>query len=182
MDNPNQNLEEESTPEDGGEDNISVTREEFDALKKGVDKFFSEQGQRRNEEDDDDDDDDDIESTSSVSPIVKKLYFKETPEIKEVWDEVEEEALELGQDPIEYYESKKGWQLEAKARVQAREEKENIKNKIDSPDNTITKDTKVDFANITPEQIRMLDAGARDKYRDYLRKTEGGTIIKRMKG
>ncbi len=188
MENPNPNQEGKPTPEDGGEE-VPVTRAEFEALKKGVAKGFSEKGQEGEGKEGEQEEGAEkvtpeakpTPSETAYNPIVKKIYMKDTPEIAEVWDEVEKEAKELGQDPIEYYEGKKGWQLEAQARAKAKQEKEQTKNDIDSPSGTITKDTKINFDKITPEQIKNLDADARNNYREHLRRTEGGVSIRRLK-
>ncbi len=184
MTDPNQNQEEKSTPDDGGEE-VTVTREEFNALKKGVDKFFSEEGQNKGKEEESTVETQEEESTpsgysSGYSSVVKKLYFDKTPEIEEVWDEVLAEAKAIGQDPIEYYESKKGWQLEAQSRAEDKRVKEQTKNNIESPSGTITGDS-INFDKIKPEQIGKLDVEGRQKYREHLRSSQGGTKIIRSK-
>ena len=165
----------EAKPTEGGE---FATKEDLKNLSKGIEKLAEKLNKSTSvAEEDDTTSDEDKPSNPTVSPVVKKLYTEQKPEIEEVWDEVEEEAKALGQDPIEYFESKKGWQLEAKARLEAKKEKERAKNNIDSPSSKITQDTKVDFSKIKPEQISKLDKDQREAYREYLRDKEGGVTI-----
>lgn len=131
------------------------TREEYNNLLKGTKKLASELGRLKKErgtvqgtgaekqtpakE----------ESTVKFSPVLKRLYEKENPEIQEVWEELVKEVPQ-GQDPIEYYESKKGWQLEAKARYDARTEDEVNKEKIKKPSSGTS--FKQDFSNVKTEE------------------------------
>jgi hypothetical protein len=101
--------------------------------------------------------------------VIKRLYFKEVPEAETVWDDVEKEAKELGVDPFNYYESKKGWQLEAKARFEAQKEEKAAKSKIKNPSNIIG-DREIDFAKITPNQISKLSDKEYAKYKEFLKK------------
>lgn len=176
--NPNEEAEAKSQEEG----NVYVTQDDFKNLQKGVENLASKLNQSgENVEQEENAEEASTTPAPTISPIVKKLYLEKTPEIEEVWDEVEAEAKSLGQDTIEYYESKTGWKLEAKARANAKEKKEQTKNDIDSPSGTITSDTKINFDKITPEQIRNLDSGARDNYREHLRRAEGGVSIRRIK-
>jgi hypothetical protein len=114
-----------------------------------------------------------------TNSVIKRLFFKETPEAETVWDDVEKEAKELGVDPFDHYESKKGWQLEAKARFEEQKEQAEAKGKIKSPSNNIG-DGEIDFAKITPDQISKLSKKDYDKYKEYLKKSsyrEGKAIL-----
>jgi hypothetical protein len=134
------------------------TREEYNNLVKGTKKLASELGRLRKERDA-------TEVKTEIktevktdevkySSVLKRLYEDKHPEIKEVWDEVLKETPQ-GQDPIEYYEGKKGWQLEAKARYDARTEDEANKEKIRKPSNGVVKNT-VDVSKVKPEEVEKL--------------------------
>lgn len=108
------------------------------------------------------------------NPVLKRLFFKETPEAETVWDEVEKEAKELGIDPFEHYESKKGWQLEAKARLEAKKEEEVAKSKVHSPSNHI-EDKEFSFSEIdldNPEHVKWIksDEKREDSYMEWMAK------------
>ncbi len=105
-----------------------------------------------------------------MSNVVKNLYLERNPEFSAVEDEVNEEARSLGVDPIDYYESKMGWKLEAKARANANEEKEKAKNAIESPSGNVSGNDVVDFSKIKPEEIKGLSKEQMTKYREHLKR------------
>lgn len=109
------------------------------------------------------------ETPKPGNSVIKRLFFKEIPEAETVWDDVEKEAKDLGVDPFEHYEGKKGWQLEAKARFEAKKEEEAAKSKVKNPSNNIG-DGEIDFANVKPEQISKMSAKDYAKYQEYMRK------------
>ena len=110
------------------------------------------------------------EANPKMSNVVKNLYLERNPEFSEVEDEVNEEARSLGVDPIDYYESKMGWKLEAKARANANEEKEKAKNAIESPSGNVSGNEVVDFSKIKPEEIKGLSKEQMTKYREHLKR------------
>lgn len=169
--------EEGQAPKPGEEGVQYATAEEVKNLQKGIENLASKVNEFGGKKEGEQDSPKPTEQKPQYSPVVKRIYTKDVPEIEEVWDEMSEEAQALGVDPIEYYESKKGWQLEAKARLQAKQKKDEVKSKIDEPSGVITEKANIDFAKITPEQIRQLNPKAREQYRDYLRRTEGGVKI-----
>ena len=182
--NVNPSQEDDESKLDEGADDAPVTREEFKNMQKGIENLASKMNSDGDGTEKEGEEKEKKESpkpkVDNYNPVVKRLYTKSTPEIEEVWDEVVEEANALGQDPIEYYEGKKGWQLEAKARLRTKNEKEKTKDKLEEPSGKITKDSKINFDKITPEQISNLDSGAREEYRKYLRKADSGiTLIRR---
>ena len=141
--------------DDGDSDEAPVSREEFNNLIKGVKKLASTQGRLKKEVV--------TEASAKViapatatNSILKKLYAKESPEILTVWDEIVAEAPK-GVDPIEYYEGKKGWQLEAKARHDAKTEEETNKSKIDKPSSGIVSSKKIDLSKVNSEDVGKLD-------------------------
>lgn len=131
------------------------TREEYNNLLKGTKKLASELGRLKKERETKPEVKTETqtpvntEGEVKVNSVLKRLYEKENPEIKEVWDELVKDTPK-GQDPIEYYESKKGWQLEAKARYDARTEDEANKEKIRKPSSGTS--FKQDFSNVKTEE------------------------------
>lgn len=136
------------------------TREEYNNLLKGTKKLASELGRLKKERDAKPEVKTETQTTVKTegevkfSPILKRLYEKDNPEIKEVWDELVKDTPQ-GQDPIEYYESKKGWQLEAKARYDARTEDEANKEKIRKPSSG-TVPSKIDVSKVKAEDVANL--------------------------
>lgn len=140
------NLDELFQDDNAEEEDVPVSREEFNRLQKGIKKMASQLGQTKKEPiKEEQPKQEDI----NYNPILKRLYLKESPEMETVWDEVVKETPQ-GQDPIAYYESKKGWQLEAKARHNAIKEDEVNRSKIDKPSNS-TATTRKDFSHIKSE-------------------------------
>lgn len=165
------------TPKPEGEGVQYATAEDLKNLQKGIENLASKFNELGGKKEGEQESPKPAEQKPQYSPVVKRIYVKDNPEIEEVWDEMSAEAQSLGIDPIEYYESKKGWQLEAKARLREKQKKDEVKSKIDEPSGVITEKTSIDFSKITPEQIRQLDPKMREQYRDYLRRTEGGVKI-----
>jgi hypothetical protein len=126
---------------------------------KNLEKAVADKGRKKEE----------VQEAPKSNAVIKRLYFKEVPEAETVWDDVEKEAKELNVDPFDYFESKKGWQLEAKARFEAKKEEEVAKSKVKNPSNTIG-DGEIDFAKIKPEQISKLSTKDYARYKDYLSK------------
>ena len=167
-----------SNPSDGGE---FVTKKDFENLQKGVEKLAGKINKSGEGEEGDGGSElpEPKAKVGGINPIVRKIYLKDNKEFLEVEDEVVEEASKLGVDPIEYYEGKKGWQLEAKARADSKKAKEESKNNIESPSGAITKDSSIDFAKVKPEQINKMDKETYSKYQNYLRQTQGEVPISR---
>ena len=100
-----------------------VTREEFEHLKKGVQKMATDVGREKKPEQDKPKDEPTVVETVT-NPVIKNLYFKANPEAQEIWDEVTNEATKLGKDPFELYEGSAYFKGEAKARSEAKAEEE----------------------------------------------------------
>lgn len=136
------------------------TREEYNNLLKGTKKLASELGRLKKERENKPEVKTETqtpvntEGEVKVNSVLKRLYEKENPEITEVWDELVKDTPK-GQDPIEYYESRKGWQLEAKARYDARTEDEANKEKIRKPSSG-TAPSKTDVSKVKAEDVASL--------------------------
>ena len=165
-----------STPNDGGE---FVTKEEFKNVQKGIEKIAEQLNKSGESKEGEVNAPKPEPKVEGINPIVRKIYLKDNKEFLEVEEEVVAEATLLGIDPIEYYEGKKGWQLEAKARADSKKAKEESKNNIESPSGAITKDSSIDFAKVKPEQINKMDKETYSKYQNYLRQTQGEVPISR---
>lgn len=182
--NLNHSQEPEGNPGNGGgndvralEERLAKQEETIANLNKGIEKLASKlnQGAGDNKEGGDRS----PKPEQKYSSVVKTLYMEKHSEIETVWDEMAEEAAALGQDPIDYYESKKGWQLEAKARVEAERKREEAKVFTESPSGKPAGNERVDFSTIKPEQIAGLSAKQREDYRNYLR-TQNPIEMKRV--
>lgn len=146
-----------------------VSYEDFVNLQKGVEKLAAKlNGSSKEGGSKEGDGEPEPKPKTSYSSVVKTLYTDKHPEINLVWDEMLSEATALGQDPIDYYESKKGWQLEAKARAEAEREKESAKDALNI-EGKPSVDARIDFSKITPEQISKLSEKQREQYRVFLR-------------
>lgn len=98
-------------------------------------KAFSEQGRKAKEEKKEEPKSKD----TSVSPVIKNLYFKANPEAQSVWDDlVVPEAKRLGKDPFELYETSKYLKGEAKVRFEEAEEKDKNGKKVAKPSSKIS--------------------------------------------
>lgn len=131
------------------DDDIDSLKEKLARLEKGVKKLATQRGKEKAEPKKET-----KEVESSIPSYVKRLYFKENPAIETVWDELVKEAGD--KDPIEYYESKKGWQLEAKARFDEKRQEEESKSKIDRPSNYAGGSKKFDPMKVKPEEVATL--------------------------
>lgn len=181
--------EENLNPEEESQDKPTqegVSVEDFKNLQKGVQKLAESFNSLKSSENKEakDESDGKPEDKSEVKPaplsnVVKNLYLEKNPEFAEVEDEVMEESRQLGIDPIDYYESKQGWKLEAKARVQAKEEKEKAKSSIDNPSGKPAGADSLDYSKVKADQIKNLSPEQMDKYREYLRTNSPKAEIKR---
>lgn len=183
-----ENLNPEEKPEgnspEGGQETVSV--EDFKNLQKGVEKlaesmnsFKKEEQPAEGKEAKPEDNPKEEAKPAPMSNVVRNLYLKENPEFTEVEDEVKEEARQLGVDPIDYYESKQGWKLEAKVRAEARKKEEEAKSSIEGSNGKPNIEETVDFSKIKPEQVKSLSPKQMDKYREHLRSQSGQTPITR---
>lgn len=174
--NLNPGGEAEAKQNEGGQETVSV--EDFKNLQKGIEKMATELNSLKNKPSQGKEAEDEAKPVQ-MSNVVKNLYLERNPEFSEVEKEVNEEAKALGVDPIDYYESKMGWKLEAKARAKANEEKEAAKNAIEAGSGNVTNKT-IDFSNIKPEEIKGLDKEQMNKYREHLRRGSENPVIRRQ--
>lgn len=152
-----------SIDEEDDSKDIETLKKEVADLKKGVAKFFSEKGREKKEVKVETKPAKEVATESSFSPILKKLYMKDNPEIETVWDDIVKETPK-GKDPIEYYESMKGWQLEAKARMDAKNEEETNKSKIDKPADGVVSNNKVDISKVKAEEVVKLTPSQKSEW------------------
>lgn len=145
-------FEEKEAPEgETLEEKFQRQEEELAKIKKGVAKFFSDQGRKKKEE-----------AKKAPTDVIKSLYFNAHPEAKEVWDMVEADAKELKKDPFELYETREGYKLEAKALLQKKAEEEKTKSKILKPSNR--PDLQKKLSDIKPEEVSNLKPGDKMKW------------------
>lgn len=174
MTEENSNLEEEeiSTPAVGDESEDSeledlfaetgdtVTREEFDALKKGVAKYFSQKGREKTKEAPAP-----KETPTQPSDDVTELFLESKPEAELVKDDLKTIAdAKYGGSIIKAWKGEE-W-LHAKA--QALSEESKAKSKVQTPSNQI--EGEIDFENISAEQVAKLSDKDYRKYQETLRK------------
>lgn len=160
-------------------DDVPVSREEFNALKKGVAKAFSEQGRKATPKDEDEpkpkakEKPNDEKGKTTVSPVLKSLYFKSNPEAETVWNTVEAEAEALGKDPFELYESSVFFKGEAKALFEKKVADENAKSNIAMP-STLVKGGKFSFDKVdldNPDHVKWVNEKPErvDEYNQWLK-------------
>ena len=140
----------EDDSNDDSQKDAPVTREELKRLEKGIQNLASQLGRQSKEPKVAE-----VKEAPSSSSVLKNLYMQANPEAKEVWDLVEEDAKALGKDPFELYESRTGYKLEAKARLEAKKVEEESRRKIEKPSSD-TASTKQDLDKIKPEDVEKL--------------------------
>lgn len=149
----------DDSSDDDGKSEVEVLKGKLERLEKGVSKFFSEQGRKKSEQSEKpaaSKKEDAVLGTvqPSENPVLKALYLNANPEAREIWDEVEAEAKNLGKDPFTLYESSSYFKGEAKARAEAKKTVEESKLKVKQPS------AQVDFAKtvdkIKPEEVATL--------------------------
>jgi hypothetical protein len=119
---------------DDRDEDEPVTREEIERWRKGTQKLASELGRLRAEKSAVKTEGAKVqESTSGINPVVKNLYFNANPEAREIWEDVEKEAKNLGKDPFDLYENSSYFKGEAKARFAEKSEREENKGKLTKP-------------------------------------------------
>jgi hypothetical protein len=130
-----------------------VSREEFNALKKGVSKFFSDKGRQVKAKGEGDD-----KAPTTTNAVMRSLYFKSNPEAETVWKQVEQEAGKLNRDPFELYEGSAYFKGEAKTLFEQKNvEKENA-SKVGVP-SSLVKGGKLSYEKIDlekPDHIKWL--------------------------
>jgi hypothetical protein len=134
--------------EEDSNDRVKELEKEVADLKKGMSKFFSEQGRKT----------EGVKLKEVITPsVIKSLYFDSKPEAKEIWEEVETTAKQLGKDPFELYESSPYFKGEAKARFEAKAEEEKSKAKITKPSTEVEFEKSIE--SIKAEDVASLKPG-----------------------
>lgn len=135
--------------EEDSNDRIKELEKKIENLEKGIAKGFSEQGRKT----------EGVKLKEVITPsVIKSLYFDSRPEAKEIWEEVETTATQLGKDPFELYESSPYFKGEAKARFEAKAEEEKSKAKITKPSTEVEFSQSIDsvkaedVVNLKPAQ------------------------------
>lgn len=162
--------------DDSSDNEEAPTREEFNRLKKGVAKFFTEQGMKKSGGEEKDKATEEPKGTSSktsVSPVLKSLYFKSNPEAEMVWSQVEKEAENLKKDPFELYESSTYFKGEAKAMFERKSADEDAKSRVGMP-SSLVKGGKMSYDRIdlgNADHIKWLNEKPerRTEYNNWLK-------------
>jgi hypothetical protein len=163
----------ETTPNTGSEseelgnllnedEDVPVTREEFNALKKGVSKFFSEKGRE--------------EKATKTVEAPKETPTQSSDDVTELFLESKPEAGLVLEDLQKVADAKyngsiiKAWKGEEwlHEKAQALSETNKAKSKIQSPSNQI--EGEIDFKTIKAEQISKLSDKDYSRYQEYMRK------------
>jgi len=155
----------EAPEEETLEEKVKRQEEELAKIKKGVSKFFSDQGRKKKEE---------AKEEKAPTNVIKSLYFNANPEAKEVWDLVEADAKALNKDPFELYETREGYKLEAKAIMQKREAEDKAKSKISKPSNSPALQKKL--SEIKSEEVAKLKPSEKMKWIKMMADKERGQV------
>ena len=153
--------------DDNSTEEAPVSREEFERLRKGVAKYFSEQGTKKEETK--------VEPQEQtgpqpINPVLKSLYFKSNPEAELVWQTVEQEAKKLRKDPFELYEGSSYFKGEAKAKAEQKKVEEENKSKISNPSSG-TAPKPLDINAVKPEDVAKLTPAQKSEWiREQARK------------
>lgn len=130
------------------QDKIKSLEEKLVRIEKGVSKYFSEKGRETKSEPK-------MAIAGGTSSVIKNLYFNANPEAREIWQEVEQAAKQLGKDPFDLYESSAYFKGEAKSRAEAKKVEDEAKSKVNKPSSgTGSKPT--DISAVKPEEVAKL--------------------------
>lgn len=134
-------------------DEVPVTREEFENLKKGIQKMATDKGREEAETVENVQEQPTQESSFNSNEII---YLNQRPEAKEVWGDVKQRAEQVGVDPIQFYESDNIIQDYAKRKFDEAQKESESKNKITGPSSFKGNGKKVDFSKVTDDNFKDL--------------------------
>lgn len=152
-----ENLDNFFKVDENDDEEAPVSREEYNKLLKGTQKLATELGRIKSQKPVEKiETKEDVKNAQSVHPVLLNMYFKQNPEVQEVWDEVKKEADKLGRDPFELYENSSYFKGEAKSRFETKAEREANKQKINPPKSGTNSSAKFDVSKTKAEDVSSL--------------------------
>lgn len=101
--------------------------------------------------------------------IVEELLLTKHPEAEFVMDELKKVAEQTGKSILKLFRESKYFQGEAKALADAKKSEEEAKSKIKAPSNGTSSSSKMDFSNVTEEDIVKMTPSQRSEFMRYQR-------------